>query len=234
MIDGGQGVELLSSTISGGLTLPAISVQGATHGLLLKQLSVQTSPAQGVQILGQDHTQARVTQTVIQGSAAAGMLLNTDELLVDNNLIVSNAVGVQLTAGAVTNKLYNNTIADNTGAGLQLDEGASGTLLTNTILAGNGTPIVDEGDGTVATTSLLTAPGFVGGGDYHLASGASPAVDAGTTLTEFTLALDGTVRPQGAAWDIGAYERAGTPAPPGVAAQGAVRPQAAELFFTTR
>ena len=49
-IDGGQGVELLSSTISGGLTLPAITVQGTTHGLLLQQLQVQTSPSHGIQI----------------------------------------------------------------------------------------------------------------------------------------------------------------------------------------
>ena len=134
----------------------------------------------------------------------------------------------------MTLKLSNNTIADNTGVGVQIDEFALATLLTNTLIAGNGSQLVDTGDGTVLTTNLLTAPGFVGGGNYQIASGASPAVDAATTLTEFTIALDGTARPQGAAWDIGAYERAGTPAPPGVAAQGAVRPQAAELFFTTR
>jgi len=42
--------------------------------------------------------------------------------------------------------------------------------------------------------------------DYHLRS-TSPAVDAGTSLASiFTIDKDGNARPQGSAWDIGAYE----------------------------
>ena len=43
--------------------------------------------------------------------------------------------------------------------------------------------------------------------DYHLAA-SSPAVDAGDRLTDVTVDRDGVERPQGGAYDIGAYEAA--------------------------
>ena len=49
-------------------------------------------------------------------------------------------------------------------------------------------------------------PSFVNpGSDFHLLSG-SVLIDAGTTLADFADDFDGTSRPQGAAWDIGAFE----------------------------
>jgi parallel beta-helix repeat protein len=42
--------------------------------------------------------------------------------------------------------------------------------------------------------------------DFHLQS-TSPAIDAGTTISEVTTDKDGTTRPQGSAYDIGAYEK---------------------------
>ena len=51
-----------------------------------------------------------------------------------------------------------------------------------------------------------TTPQFVGSSDYHLQSG-SPGVDQGTPLSLVLTAFDGVTRPQGAAYDIGAYER---------------------------
>jgi parallel beta-helix repeat protein len=49
--------------------------------------------------------------------------------------------------------------------------------------------------------------------DYHLAA-TSPARDAGIALTDLPSDLDGTARPQGAAFDIGAYELAAAGASP--------------------
>jgi parallel beta-helix repeat protein len=43
-------------------------------------------------------------------------------------------------------------------------------------------------------------------GDYHL-SPTSPAVDAGQTLPQVPVDIEGNLRPQGAASDVGAYER---------------------------
>jgi len=50
-------------------------------------------------------------------------------------------------------------------------------------------------------------PKFVNydGNDFHLRAG-SPAIDKGATIAGFNKDKDGNIRPQGAAWDIGAYE----------------------------
>ena len=48
------------------------------------------------------------------------------------------------------------------------------------------------------------------GADYHLVAG-SPAVDAGQTLPDVTVDIEGNPRPAGAASDIGAYERTAPP-----------------------
>ena len=44
------------------------------------------------------------------------------------------------------------------------------------------------------------------GGDFHLSPG-GPAIDAGTALADVTQDIEGLPRPQGNAWDIGAYEQ---------------------------
>lgn len=42
-------------------------------------------------------------------------------------------------------------------------------------------------------------------GDYHLST-ASPALDKGTAIATLATDADGSLRPQGAPFDIGAYE----------------------------
>jgi hypothetical protein len=59
-------------------------------------------------------------------------------------------------------------------------------------------------------------PQFVNAGskDFHLLA-ASPAINKGVALTGFNTDRDGVARPQGAGWDIGAYEfGSGAPPPP--------------------
>jgi hypothetical protein len=57
--------------------------------------------------------------------------------------------------------------------------------------------------------SLMTSPASVflniGANDYHL-SAISPAVDKGTPVASVVTDIEGNQRPQGSAWDIGAYE----------------------------
>ena len=54
-----------------------------------------------------------------------------------------------------------------------------------------------------ASSNLFENPS---GDDYSLAS-SSPAIDAGETLADVPTDILGVVRPQGAGFDIGAYER---------------------------
>lgn len=63
--------------------------------------------------------------------------------------------------------------------------------------------------------SIIATPSqvFVSGTDYHLAA-TSPARDAGIPLIDLPTDIEDVVRPQGAAFDIGAYERAAGPMSP--------------------
>jgi len=66
-------------------------------------------------------------------------------------------------------------------------------------------------------------PNYINGGnpvfvnytnnDFHLQA-TSPAKDRGTTISSFATDKDGITRPQGSAWDIGAYEYAAASPPP--------------------
>src|SRR6266850_4483547 len=89
----------------------------------------------------------------------------------------------------------------------------------NSIAYGNGSAYGNIYDSTGATFSnnlcnnagggctLGGNPGFPGaaGGDFHLTP-SSPAIDAGASLSEVPTDFEGTPRPQGSAYDIGADE----------------------------
>jgi len=70
---------------------------------------------------------------------------------------------------------------------------------------------VEEFNGlfSFSENNISANPGFVdpGNADFHLLS-TSPAIDAGLLINYITEDFDGTPRPQGTAFDIGAYETA--------------------------
>jgi len=126
-------------------------------------------------------------------------------------------------------ELYNNTIINtrpyNSDGGSDIDDyGSTNVTIQNNILS---LPVAEGATGTVCTNNLFTndangnesSPncgtsnvavpdaGFVNAAvnDYHLIS-TSPAVDQGVTISSVTVDKDGVLRPQGIAYDIGAYE----------------------------
>ncbi|MDB6128395.1 MAG: hypothetical protein JWM35_2291 [Verrucomicrobia bacterium] len=115
-------------------------------------------------------------------------------------------------------KLFNNTIVSPTLNGFDIQAGhSSGNLAYNNIIAhpGAGYNYFVKGGTTTVTeatelfVSTEAAAGFVNaaGQDYHLAAGSS-AIDAGTSVASYgvTTDADGVARPQGTAYDIGAFE----------------------------
>jgi len=66
---------------------------------------------------------------------------------------------------------------------------------------------LSEGSHSIVLTISTGILGNPGGGDFHLILG-SPAIGKGTDLsaTGFATDISGNPRPQGDAWDIGAYE----------------------------
>jgi parallel beta-helix repeat protein len=140
-----------------------------------------------------------------------------------NNLFYNNITwdntdsGIKVWGGA-NNKIYNNTIYHNADRGIWIEGGATNTIIRNNIiyLNGNGVTIDDTGSGTVKDHNLLNIdPLFVNAAaqDFHIKAG-SPAIDAGVALSEVPTDFEGTNRPVGAAYDLGAYEfNSGLPSP---------------------
>jgi hypothetical protein len=141
---------------------------------------------------------------------------------------------LQLQSLGPTTYLYNSTFVnapnDN---GYAIDTSASNLVIRNTIFSGFRTGLCNgslsgvnddyniyDSNAPVGFTlgahSFNANPLFVNptAGDFHLQA-KSPAIDAGTTLPQVTMDLDGNPRPQGAGYDIGAYEfPSGAPQPP--------------------
>jgi hypothetical protein len=138
-----------------------------------------------------------------------------------NNLVYNNNLGgVGVAYGAMTNtQIYNNVFYGNPqGAGLDISAASINTLVKNNIFLNNqGTVSGALGTGTVFATNLCGSSGtgctlvanplFTNAaGAVFTVAAASPARNAGTTLTTFNTDKNGAARNQGGAWDIGAYE----------------------------
>lgn len=144
-----------------------------------------------------------------------------------NNIIVWNANGVDISEPG--QKFYNNTVAFNglsgsCGSGpyvacypaVVVEATGTGIELKNNIIYGNYSDSIAKafGSTTTETANPFTNPSFTnGGGSYLLASdfqiqSGSTAKDTGADLsgTFTTSYVVGVTRPQGAGYDIGAYE----------------------------
>jgi hypothetical protein len=137
-----------------------------------------------------------------------------------NNLVYNNnGVGIILGWGEGANgvAIYNNTVYKNTKTGIEIRGGQKATNVRNNVSYANATDYADSGSSTAQGTNLFsTNPQFVNAdaGDFRLQT-TSPALNAGTTLSVVQTDVAGIGRPQGAAYDIGAYEAlAVAPTPP--------------------
>jgi nitrous oxidase accessory protein NosD len=144
------------------------------------------------------------------GGSGAGIILSSGSgNLAYNNLVWGNKYGVTVAYGVSGAKVYNNTVYANDGYGISIDASSTGAVVQNNIVYENAwAEIHDEGSGTVQDHNLAgTDPHFIDAlaHDFHLQP-TSPAIDAGVTLSEVPDDFDGVSRPQGAGYDIGAYE----------------------------
>ena len=151
----------------------------------------------------------RVTGNIIALSRSTeGLRVNdpTGTVLIENNTFVGNAVAQVYLEEAGTGRvtLRNNVVAAQAGQQYYtFDAGQAGpTSLVpshNLVFGAGPCPAWDPG-------CINADPAFAGASDYHLQA-SSPAVDAGVT-TSAVRDHDGVPRPQGTAFDIGAYEYA--------------------------
>jgi hypothetical protein len=164
------------------------------------------------------NTTVRNVRVYENGSTGLGLVWGSNNQAY-NNVVYGNGSGIHLSG--VSARCYNNTVYNNRGAGLSIanaDNGPSGTSnadVRNNIVYKNESGITDyaKGTGTVLANNFSDDPGFVdaAASDFRLRNG-SPAIDQGADLREqgVTTDIEGSRRPQGKAFDIGAYE-AGPP-----------------------
>ncbi len=134
-----------------------------------------------------------------------------------NNIIYNIAAGSTSQPGnagialaGTNNTAWNNTIYSVRNSGIRIDATSSGAVVQNNIVYLSSVANYSDGGGASTTHDHElegTDPVFVNAGaaDFHIQT-SSPAKNAGVTLAGVPTDFDGIARPQGAAYDIGAYE----------------------------
>ena len=139
-----------------------------------------------------------------------------------NNTIVGNAGGISAKAysgKSISIELKNNLIANNT-AGIYCDGNVTFSISNYNCIYGGAGSLLRYGGSYRTWSYWQNTLHFDGNGKnvdpslnsaYRPDSSGDPVVNAGTSLSAyFTIDRIGTSRPQGASWDMGAYEYIGT------------------------
>jgi parallel beta-helix repeat protein len=164
----------------------------------------------GIALMAQNDTVVR--NNLIYNMAASGIGLYGDvgidnaNVRIYNNTLYRNAgnVGIGQTHGVI---LRNNLVFGDSTGGNQMKTWDSTNIDSDyNLLAPTGAGF-SEGPHSImrsSTSGIVVNPAT---GDFHLVPG-SPAIDQGAALSATGFATDfkGVSRPQGAVWDIGAYE----------------------------
>jgi hypothetical protein len=132
-----------------------------------------------------------------------------NNLIYDLGFSGAGGGGITVYTGSNGTKIWNNTVYGTSVSGITVNAGALNIEIVNNIAFENAASDFVPNENTIQSNNLFGVdPKFVNaaGGDFRLLSG-SPAINAGAWLSEVPFAFDGTPRPQGGAYDIGAYER---------------------------
>lgn len=130
----------------------------------------------------------------------------------------SDGVGIRIFGGGVD--VYNNVIsnAEDSGIRNQASRGGAVRIYNNTVFNGGsrGNIVDDTGKADVRNNIGSTKAGNIApnssmfvnaaAGDFRLSSGATAAINKGTSLSMVNIDVVGRARPQGGVYDMGAYE----------------------------
>jgi hypothetical protein len=150
----------------------------------------------------------------VSGQRHSAIVITYSGNRIYNNLIYNiksdgaSCIGISVYSGDAT-EVYNNTVYNVEGIGIRVDPDQYTAVIRNNIAYQNSTGnYVNSGTGTIASNNLFTADPMFGNAsaaNFQLRTG-SPAIDTGLTIPIVTTDMAATPRPQGGAYDIGAYE----------------------------
>jgi hypothetical protein len=166
---------------------PHLYPQGYNHNNIVRNSIVHDNYAAGICSLGDDN---QIINNVVYNNQGGGFLIHMNRALIYNNTV------------------YNNDSSFNYYGGMTIKGGSGHSVKNNLFFQNDVTGI------SLDSTNLIGVnPQFVDAANINLRLKAgSPGIDAGTALP-LTTDIDGAARPQGAGYDVGAYEF-GVPHPP--------------------
>jgi hypothetical protein len=151
--------------------------------------------------------------TANTGSNAIGLHTGRKNLVYDN-LIWNDALGIVVALHSREHSILNNTIYGCRGPGIAIapedaENESRDNVVKNNLVIGNRDPnLMNHSKSTVCEHNFVAGnPRFRDPEslDFHLKAG-SAAIDAGGAVAEVQADLDGIPRPQGKAYDMGAFE----------------------------
>jgi hypothetical protein len=202
------------------------------HGLYLKgsnnlvdRSQFYNNAGEGVQLYGSitGNSNNTIRNSVMHDNGSVGLMLGSGS----NNVAYNNQVYINSRAsfgggiyinytGATNNQVYNNTVYGNNGYCVYVGSDSTGAIVQNNVCWQNATnSIKNDGSKSSIANNLTADPKFTDAGnkDFRLQVG-SPAIDAGVKISAVGTDFAGMARPQGAAYDLGAYEFKLTLTPP--------------------
>jgi hypothetical protein len=152
-----------------------------------------------------EHIDAVLDGTTVFDSEIAYRLRAPALVRVQNSVVHTVAVGIRYEENIQNVRVWNTTFGGRVSAAFRAADSGGSTLdVRNFLMLGSALPAEAKGASNLAAPAAT----FVNAAahNYQLASG-SPAIDAGAAIREVTVDRQGTKRPQGKAYDVGAYER---------------------------
>jgi hypothetical protein len=174
-----------------------------------------------VDAAGKDTSNISIYNNKVHSGSGAGIVVNDERgtatltnINIYNNLVWGNRRGfvVNSTGGNasynftfINNTLYNNNSM--TEIWINTSKISNSAVRNNLVYNTLGAALLSGVPSGIQDHNLTTNPQFnnAAGNDFHLQS-TSPAIDAGSSTGAKATDFDGNTRPQGAGYDIGAYE----------------------------